>query len=46
MMIFFKGCEHNLFTGLEEEMYHGSFGRLCYGFWSIVMSVDHVDFRE
>ena len=29
---FFRGCEHTLFSGLEEEMYHGSFERSCYGF--------------
>ena len=32
MVFFLRGCEHIPFSGLEEEMYHGSFGRSYYGF--------------
>ena len=31
MVFFFRGCEHILFSGLEEEMYHGNFGRSLLG---------------
>ena len=32
VVFFFRGCEHIPFSGLEDEMYHGSFGRSRYGF--------------